>query len=97
MKENNKAFESLIAGGLIGAALGAILSKDKEEGSILGALIGAAISATLKANENAQQTNQPVLIVENGKLYQVYSDRKKKFLKNLPTSSTKWPEHLKLK
>ncbi len=96
MKEHNNTIESLVAGGLIGAALGAWLSKDKEDGAILGAILGAAFSATLQANKEAQKTNQPVMIIENGKLYRVFPNGEKQFVKDLPGSSQHWEEHFKL-
>ena len=37
------------------------------------------------------------LIVENGKLYQIFSNVERKFIRDLAASSTQWPEHLKLK
>ena len=97
MKKNHKTLESLIAGGFIGAAFGAFLSKDKEEGALLGALLGAVISGTLKANKEAQKTNQPVLIAENGKLYQVFANGEKKFIKDLPKLTGNWSNYNKLK
>ncbi len=86
MKQDS-TLESLIKGGLIGAVFGAFLSKNKEEGAIVGALLGAAISATLKANEEAQKTNEPVLIAENGKLYRILPGGEKQFVKELPKTS----------
>ena len=53
--QNN--IEDLIAGGILGAAFGALLSKDKEEGALIGALLGAAIAATVKASEEAKKIN----------------------------------------
>ena len=97
MSAENKSIESLIAGGLIGAALGAMLSRDKDDGAMVGALLGAIFSATLKANREAQKTNQPVLIAEDGKLYQVFANGEKKFIRDLPRSSGTWPEYYKLK
>lgn len=86
-----------MAGGLIGAALGALLSKDKEEGAIIGALLGAAFSATLKANEEAQKTNVPVYVAEEGKLYAIEPGGAKRFVKYLKKSTTKYPNRFKLK
>ena len=97
MSKDNKTLESLIAGGAIGAALGALLSKDKEDGAILGALLGAAIFGTLKANEEAQKTNQPVMIAEDGKLYEILPDGQKRFVKDLPKPKGQWPDRTKLK
>ena len=50
-----------------------------------------------KNNKEAQTTNQPVLITENGKLYRLLSSGEKQFVKDLPKSSKKWNEHFKLK
>ncbi len=97
MKEENITIDSLIKGGLIGAALGALLSKDKEDGAIIGALLGAAISATLKANEEAKKTNIPLYIEEDGKLYEISSDGQKRFVKNIEKNISQLPEQFKLK
>ena len=58
MKNDNEIFESLIAGGLVGAALGVLVS-GKKEGATLGAIAGATILATYKASQQAMQTNLP--------------------------------------
>lgn len=92
MDRNENTMESLIAGGFIGAALGAFLSKDKEDGAIIGALLGAAFSATFKANQEAKKTNVPVYIEENGKLYSVEPDGTKLFLKEIQKSSIQLPK-----
>ena len=91
------SLKRLIASGLIGAAIGAVLSKDKEEGAVIGALLGAAFSATLMANEKAQKGGQPVLIAENNKLYIKKSNGEKIFLKELPTATKKWEQKFNLK
>jgi hypothetical protein len=97
MKKDDEIIESLIAGGIIGTALGVLLSKNKEEGATLGALIGAAILGTYKANEKASETHVPMVIEENGKLYQIHADGNKKFLRNLEKPSIKLQEYFKLK
>jgi hypothetical protein len=97
MKKDDEIIESLIAGGLIGATLGALLSKNKEEGATLGALIGAAILGTFKANEKATETHVPMVIEENGKLYQIHADGSRKFLRDIEKPSVKLQEHFKLK
>lgn len=97
MKNDEEILESLIAGGLIGAALGALLSKNKEEGATLGALAGAAILATFKANEKAMQTNLPMYVEENGNLYQIQPGGIKKFIRKIDKPSVKLQEHFKLK
>lgn len=88
---------SLIAGGLIGAGLGAWLSEDKEDGALIGAILGAAFAATLKANEQAKNTDQPVLIVEDGTLYRIMPNGEKQIIRVLPQTNQMWEEHFKLK
>lgn len=96
MKKDEEILQSLIAGGLIGAALGTLLSKDNDD-TTLGAIAGAAILATLKANENAQKTNVPVYVEEQGSLYEINSNGEKRFIKTINKSAKKVPEHFKLK
>jgi hypothetical protein len=96
MEQESAAMDALIKGGLIDAALGASLLKDKEEGSVIGALLGAAIAATIKANADAQRTDQPVLIAENGKLYKILNGQPKEFVKDLPHSMPKRVHRFKL-
>lgn len=97
MKSDNEILDSLIAGGLIGAALGALLSKNKEEGSVLGAMAGAAILATYKANEKASAMKIPMYVEENGDLFQIQADGTKNFIRKLEKPSIKLNEHFKLK
>jgi hypothetical protein len=97
MKTDEEIVESLIAGGLIGAALGALLSKNKEEGATLGALAGAAIVATYKAGERAKAAKIPMYIEEKGSLYQIQKDGSKKFIRKLEKPSVKLKENFKLK
>lgn len=84
--------EKLIAGGILGAGIGAILSKDKEEGAIIGALLGAAIAATSKASDVAKKTNIPQLIMENGNLYEVSTSGEKRFIKEIKKTNIHLPE-----
>lgn len=97
MKRDDQLLESLIAGGVIGAALGALISKDTEEGGILGAIAGAAILATYQASENAKQANLPVLAEEDGKLYEIRPGGQKRYLKDLPKQFTLTRNKFKLK
>ncbi len=84
--------EKLIAGGILGAGIGAILSKDKEEGAVIGALLGAAIAATSKASDAAKKTNIPQLIKEGGNLYEITVSGKKRFIKEIKTTNKQLPE-----
>ncbi len=97
MEKDEDILKSLIVGGLIGAALGALLSKNKDQGSALGAIAGAALLATFKANENAQKTNVPVLVEENNIIYEINSKGEKKFIKVIEKPTHQVPEHFKLK
>lgn len=97
MENKDEVFESLIAGGLIGAALGALLSKNKGNGATLGGLAGAVLLATLKANENAKKTNIPLYIEEDGSIYEVNSKGVKRFIKKIHESDLSVPRKFKLK
>ena len=97
MNSEENTIKSLVAGGLIGAALGALLSKDKEDGSIIGALLGVAFSATLAANEEAKKTKIPVYEEENGKLYAINPGGEKFFIKDIQKPTIKLPKRFKLK
>jgi uncharacterized membrane protein YeaQ/YmgE (transglycosylase-associated protein family) len=97
MNNNNTTIESLVKGGVIGALLGAILSKDKEEGIVFGAILGAAVNATLKANKNALKTDLPIYIENNGKIYAVYANGKKTFIKEVENPVVSFPEEFSLK
>ena len=95
--EDNAAINSLVSGGLLGAALGALFLKDKEDGALMGAILGAIVSATLQANKAAQQTKVPVYVEENGKLYAISPNGQKRFIKNITKTVIKLPEKFKLK
>lgn len=93
MKNDNEILANLIAGGIIGAALGALISDDKQEGGTIGAIAGAVIFAALKANEEAKKTHVPFYIQENNVLYQIQPDGSKLFVRNIERSKTKLMEH----
>ena len=97
MSKEDNILESLIAGGLIGAAFGALLSRNKEEGAVIGALLGATFSATLQANQEAQKTHVPFYVEENGKLYRVESDSTRTFIRNIQKPTFRITKTYKLK
>jgi hypothetical protein len=97
MKSDDQILESLLAGGLIGAALGALLSKDKEDGATIGTIAGAVILATYRANEQAMQSNVPVMIEENGKIYLLHPGGRKEFIREIPKSTVLLQNRYKLK
>lgn len=94
--KENEIFQSLISGGIIGAALGFLLSKNKERGTSLGALAGAAILATYEANKAAHLSSIPVYIEENRKLYSIDADGHKSFVKDIPKPTEKLAKKFKL-
>jgi len=85
-EKDKEVLGSLIAGGFIGATLGALISDDKSKGTGagLGALAGAALFATLQANENAKKTKVPMVFEENNALYEIRPDGTKVKIKELP-------------
>lgn len=95
-EKDEKIFELLVAGGLIGAALGALIAKSKRSGATIGAIAGAAILATFKANEQAKKYKLPVFIEEDGKLFEVQPDGEKKFIKLIPKHKLTLEKNFKL-
>ena len=95
--EEDNTIQSLVVGGILGTAIGALLAKDKEEGAIIGAIIGAAVSATQNAYREAQKTNVPFLVEENGNIYEISQGGKKRFVKSLPKNSQRYPQRFTLK
>lgn len=97
MANDDEIIESLIKGGIIGAALGALLSKNNKEAPFLGAIAGAAILATIKANEDARKTSIPLLLEEDGDLYEVQANGVKKFIRKIDKPTEQLPQQFKLK
>ncbi len=60
MNEDEKVFESLLLGGIIGASLANILKED----TTVGAIAGAVILATYRASEKAEKSKVPIIKVE---------------------------------
>lgn len=87
MPQQNKdeIIKDAIAGGLLGAALGALLT-GKSDRSVLAAIVGAAIGASLSAQREAKALNTPVLYEIEGSIYRVYPDGHKELIKRLPNS-----------
>jgi len=86
-KEDDEILESLILGGIIGAGLGTLLSKEK--GTVIGAVAGAAVLASYKANLKAKKTNLPVFVMEDGVIYSVTSKGKRKLIKKIEKQTIK--------
>ncbi len=96
MNKKKSTIQSLISGGLIGAALGSWFSKDKDEGALVGAILGAIVAATFKANKESRQSNIPIVIEEDNKLFRLLPNGSKEFIKDLPTAKRVWPQQFTL-
>ena len=97
MNNDTEIVKDLIAGGIIGATLGALISDDSQEGATIGAIAGAVILATLKANTEAKKTQIPFYIQENNSLYEIAPDGKKHFVRNIEKSQIKLNKRFILK
>jgi hypothetical protein len=86
MKKDSEILDSLVAGGLIGAALGALVKNDKKVVT-LSAIAGAALLASFYASERAKEIDVPIILEENGILYEVRNGEKK-LVKVLPKKSS---------
>lgn len=95
-EKEEKIFESLLAGGLIGAALGALIAKSKKGGATIGAIAGAALLATFQANERAKKNKLSVFVEEDGKLFEVYPDGEKKLIKYISKHNVEIEKNFKL-
>ena len=96
MERDAQLIEAAILGGLVGAALEALITGGKKN-SGLGALAGAVISASLKANEEALATNIPLILKENNALYEVRSNGRKRVIRQIPKNSKPIPKKFILK
>lgn len=97
LESDENIFKSLIADGLIGAALGALLYKDREDEATTCELARAVILATYKANQEAQKNHLGVFVEEQGKLYEINSGGIKRFIKEITKPNTTFEKYYKLK
>ena len=97
MNNDNEIVKNLVAGGIIGAALGAMISDDNQQGATIGAIAGAVIFATLKANEEAKKTHVPFYIQEDFVLYKINTDGTKEFVRTVEKHKTDLKKHFILK
>lgn len=94
-QNNDEIIENALLGGVIGVALGALLT-GKSKDSLAAALLGAAIGASVTALNEAKENNLPVLIEENGVLYELYPDNSKRFVRKLRNPSPSIPSKFKI-
>lgn len=96
MQNDDDIIKKLIAGGIIGAGLGALLTGSKK-GTALGAIAGAALMATLKASEQAESRDFPIYEVENDVLYEVMPDGTKKVIRTIDRNNRQYKTTYTLK
>lgn len=96
MNSDHEIIESLVAGGLLGAALGALVSKDNR-GAAIGAIAGAAIVASFRANQRAQATGIPVIEEQDNELVRLYPDGRRELIRKIPRTNANIPQKFKLR
>lgn len=95
MSNKHEIIEAAIAGGLIGAALGALLT-GKGKYTIASALAGAAIGASIKAHKEAEKLDMPVLYEEEGSIYRIHPNGERKMVKKLKRHQVNVPSTFSL-
>jgi len=93
-KSRDEQISEYISAGVVGAALGKILTGQNEKAVIAG-LVGIAATATYNAFK-ASAKNSPVLIIDDRKIYEVDSHGNRKFIKHLPRIDSKIPDTFKV-
>jgi hypothetical protein len=96
MDKDAEILESLIAGGVIGASLAAILTRNKDAAG-LGAIAGAVILASYRANQIARRSSVPLIMEEGDSLYEILPGGAKRFIKKIPRSSRTLPKNFTLR
>ncbi len=89
--KRNDLIENAIAGGLIGAALGALLT-GRRGNTIVAGLLGAAIGASIKAQRKVENIGLPVYYEEEGVIYKVFSDGTKEKVKEVKARKSNIPK-----
>lgn len=97
-QEDDKILENIIAGGILGAGLTALLKDRKANNTdiALGALLGAVILSSINAKEKAKEHNQDVLIRKGDNLYRKTPDGREIFLRRLPPRKSNFPAEYNL-
>ncbi|MEX1003120.1 MAG: hypothetical protein WDZ35_13465 [Crocinitomicaceae bacterium] len=84
-RSKHEIIERAIAAGIVGAALGALLT-GKSKGALAAGIVGAAIGASIKAQKEAKQFELSYLYEENGKIYRAFPDGSREFVKRISRS-----------
>ena len=82
VKSKHEIIENAVAGGVIGAALGALIT-GKSEYTLASAIVGAAIGASVKAQKEANKLNIPVLYEEDGIIYKYLPNGEREMVKEI--------------
>jgi len=90
-KKKQEIIEGAIAGGVMGAALGSLLT-GKGKTTLISAITGAAIGASIKALKEAKKLEVPVLYEEDGTIYRVFSNGDREVVKELKKTDTNIPQ-----
>ncbi|MCX6350709.1 MAG: glycine zipper 2TM domain-containing protein [Bacteroidetes bacterium] len=90
-KTRNQIIEDALAGGLFGAALGALLT-NKRNNTLAAVLLGAAIGASVKVLQEAKEYNLSVMIEEDGILYTMHPNGSKEQVMKLKKSGKVIPK-----
>lgn len=93
-KNRSEQISELISAGIVGAALGKILT-GKKGNTIIWGLVGIAVAATYNAFK-ASTKSAPVLIIDNGDVFEVDKYGKRKFIKHLPKIDAEIPDTFKI-
>lgn len=94
-QNREEIIENALAGGLIGAALGAALT-GRGDRSIIAALVGAAIGASITAQKEAEEMEVPVVYENDGVIYKVYPDGHKEVIKRIKKNQIPVPREFRL-
>ena len=95
MTEDNDILKKAIAGGLIGAALGALFT-GKSKDTLTSLIAGAAIGASLEALKKAKNTDIPVLYEDDGSIYKLHPNGQREFIKETEQEEINIPETFSL-
>lgn len=95
MSEKEEFILAAIAGGLVGAALGAVLT-GKGKHTVISALAGAAIGASLVALKEAKEIDIPVLYEEDGVIYRDFPNGRREVVRQLTKVESNIPQTFSL-
>ncbi len=98
-KRIDDTIEDYIAAGVIGAALGALISdkKNRGENSFLGAIALIAILASISAGKKAKRSSLSTVVEEDDAIYEISSAGKRRLIKHIDKERRKVPKNFTLR